>query len=87
MHYLKELIDIKADYESNMLAIIAIAEDQDSAQEILDMVLNNIEGKYLNILDNLGDYSFQIMNKAISKVADSELAKNQKLRVKNLADM
>lgn len=84
LNYLKELINVEADYGSNMITITTSGEDQDSAKEILNSVLTNIKDSYSDIQEHLGAYSYVIINQSVNKVADIELAENQKNRISNL---
>lgn len=87
LNYLKELIDVTTDYESNMLSISTSAEGKDRALEILDTIIKDLKDTHSDIQDHLGRYSLVIMNQSISKVADSELAESQKNRTTNLTNM
>lgn len=85
--YLNELIRVNPDYQSNMLTITATDTDESGAQEILDVILKNLQDKYSDVQQNLGEHSIVIMNQNLSTKVDQDLAKNQKSRMENLSSM
>lgn len=82
--YLKELIRVIPDYQSNMLTITVTDSDEAGAQKILDVILKSLKDKYSDIQQNLGEHSVVIMNENLSKRLDQDLANSQKSRIENL---
>jgi len=82
--YLKELIRVIPDYQSNMLTITATNTDEAGAQEILDVILKSLKDKYSDIQQNLGGHSIVVMNQNLSTKSDPDLADIQKNRIDNL---
>lgn len=87
LKYLKELIRVMPDYQSNMLTITVTDTDEAGAQEILDVLLESLKGKYPDVQQNLGEHSIVVMNRNLSIKADTDLAGIQKSRVENLTSM
>lgn len=84
LKYLKELIRVTPDYQSNMLTITATNTDDAGAQEILAVILKSLKDKYPDVQQNLGGHSIVVMNQNLSTKADPDLAENQKNRIENL---
>ena len=83
--YLKELIKVTTDYDSNMLNVTVSYPDEKGAQEILSEIINSIKSMYPEIQLNLGNHKIAIMNQDIGVVTDSNLADFQKQKVNDLA--
>lgn len=82
--YLKELIRVVPDYQSNMVTITATNTDEDGAQEILDVILKNLKDKYPDVQQNLGRHSIVVMNQSLGTKADPDLAQIQNSRIEDL---
>lgn len=83
--YLKELIQVTTDYDSNMLNVSVTYTDEKGAEEILDKIVNSIESVYPEIQESLGQHSIAIMNQNIGVITDQVLADYQKQKVDDLA--
>lgn len=84
--YLKELVTVTTDYDSNMLNVSITYPDEDGAEEILDQILDSIDSMYPEIQEKLGEHSVVIMNHNIGVITDQNLANYQKQKVDDLAD-
>lgn len=82
--YLKELINVKIDYDSNMISVSISYTDKEGAGEILDVILDNLNTIYPVIQEHLGQHSFAVMNQYVGKTTDQELANYQKQNIVNL---
>ena len=87
LKYLKELIRVIPDYQSNMLTITATDTDEEGAQEILDVILKSMKDKYPDVQQSLGGHSIIVMNQNLSTKADTDLAETQKIKIENLTSM
>lgn len=83
--YLKELITVTTDYDSNMLNISVTYTDKEGAGKLLDVILNNLKSMYPEIQEHLGQHNLSIMNQNIGLMTDHTLADYQKQKVEDLA--
>lgn len=84
--YLKELVTITTDYDSNMLNVSVSYTDKEGAGEILDVILDHLKSMYPEIQKNLGKHNLSIMNQDIGVVTDPKLVDYQKEKVEDLAN-
>ena len=82
--YLKELITVTTDYDSNMLNISVTYTDKEGAGKILDVILENLKSMHPDIQEHLGQHSLSIMNQNVGVMTDQTLADYQKLKVEDL---
>jgi capsular polysaccharide biosynthesis protein len=82
--YLKELINVTIDYDSNMINVSISYTDKEGAGEILEVILDNLNTMYPVIQENLGQHSFAVMNQDIGVTTDQELANDQKQNIVDL---
>lgn len=87
INYLKELIQVSPDYNGNMLTITVTHTERESAEKILDLILNAMDAIKPEIQKELGQHSMVIMNKNTDIVIDPGLARNQKDRTANLNNL
>ena len=83
--YLKELVTVTTDYDSNMLNVSVTYTDKEGAGKILDVILKNLKSMYPDIQEHLGQHNLSIMNQNIGVITDQTLAGYQKQKVDNLA--
>lgn len=84
--YLKELINVTIDYDSNMLNVSVTYTDKEGAGEILNGILDNINTMYPAIQEHLGKHSLAVMNQNVGVITDQVLANYQKQKVVDLAE-
>lgn len=84
--YLKELIKVTVDYDSNMLNVSVTYSDEKGAEEVLDKVIDNVESMQPEIQERLGQHSIALMNQNVGIATDPSLADYQQQKVKSLAD-
>lgn len=91
--YLKELINVKMDYDSNMINVSITYTNKEGAGEILDVILDNFNTMYPVIQEHLGQHSFVVMNRDVGVTTDQQLANYQNQNIvdieatnKNLED-
>lgn len=82
--YLKELVKVTTDYDSNMLNVSITYPDQKGAEVILTKILGSVDYMNPKIQDNLGVHSIIIMNQNVGVVTDQSLADYQKQKVDDL---
>lgn len=76
--YLKELINISQDYNSNTFAIGVTYEDLNTAEWILDEILMQINEAHDELACLVGDHTINLMGKNSEYVYDSEMSNRQK---------
>lgn len=84
--YLKELITVTEDYDSNMLNVSVNYPDEKGAKSILSEILRRVDSIYPEIQASLGDHSIAIMNRNIGISTDQIMADYQKKKILDLAD-
>lgn len=82
--YLKELITVTTDYDSNMLNVSVAYTDKEGAGKILDEILKNLKTMYPDIQEHLGQHNLSVMNQNVGVMTDQTLADYQKLKVEDL---
>ncbi len=76
--YLKELLWVNADYNSNTFTVGIAYYDGDIAQKILDIIISQITEKYHNMDDNVNEHTMSIINRSLTYSIDNSLAETQK---------
>lgn len=84
--YLRELIKVTTDYNSNMFHIDVTYTNERDAERLLDEIIDNVEGMYPDIQGKLGAHSLEVVNQSTSVVTDQVLADYQQKKVKELSD-
>ncbi len=82
--YLKELITVTTDYDSNMLNVSVTYTDKEGAGNILDVILENLKSMHPDIQEHLGQHKLSIMNQNVGVMTDQTLADYQKLKLEDL---
>ncbi len=83
--YLKELLTVTTDYDSNMLNVSVTYTDKEGAVKILEVILENLKSLYPDIQEHLGQHNLSIMNQNVGVMTDQTLADFQKQKVEDLA--
>ncbi|MDR1769717.1 MAG: hypothetical protein LBS02_03620 [Hungatella sp.] len=84
--YLKELITVTVDYDSNMFNVTVTCVDEKGAEEILDKIIDDVEALQPEIQERLGQHNISMLNQDAGVVTDQSLVDYQQQKVKNLAD-
>ncbi|WP_024293406.1 hypothetical protein [Lacrimispora indolis] len=84
--YLKELIKVTVDYDSNMFNVSITYPDEIGAEEILNEIIDSIESEQSEVQEKLGQHSISLMNQDVGVVTDQSLTDYQQQKVKNLTD-
>lgn len=84
--YLKELIKVTVDYDSNMFNVSVTYPDEKGAEEILNEIIDSIESEQTEVQEKLGQHSISLMNWDVGVITDQTLTDYQQQKVKNLAD-
>lgn len=74
--YLKELLSVGTDYNSNTFTVGIVYNDGEMAENILDIVISQIEERSKNT--ELSKHSISVMNRSLSYAIDNTLANLQK---------
>lgn len=75
--YIKELFSVTPDYDGKKLSINVSYKDEAGAKQILDMLLDGINQKYVDFNNKFGAHNIYIMNEASGTVADTGLVDRQ----------
>lgn len=75
--YIKELFSVTPDYDGKKLSINVSYKDEAGAKQILDMLLDGVNQKYLEFNDKFGTHNIYIMNETSGTVADTGLVDKQ----------
>jgi hypothetical protein len=84
--YLKELIKVTVDYDSNMFNVTVTCADEKGAEEILDKIEDNVKALHPEVQERLGQHNISMLNQDAGVVTDQSLVDYQQQKVKNLAD-
>lgn len=84
--YLKELINVTVDYDSNMFNVAVTGVDQKGAEEILDKIIDDVETLQPEVQERLGQHNISLLNQNVGVVTDQSLVDYQQQKVKDLAD-
>ena len=87
LRYLRELLNIETDYNSNIISISVAYKDGEGAQKILDSILKSVKVSQNDVESNLRSHSIIFMNKETSLVADQTLAERQNKRIESFSEM
>lgn len=85
--FIKELVNVDMDYNSNMLNIAVSYTDKAGAEEILDTILNSVKNMKPEVESALGDHAISIMNQNVSSATDQNLAIKQKQTMDGIMDL
>ena len=87
IRYLRELINVEADYNGNMISVTVTYKDGEGAQQILDKILESVKASRKEVESNLRTHSIIFMNGETSMVADQTFAKRKKERIDSLTEL
>lgn len=87
LNYLKELVSVGMDYDSNMINVTATYTDKKGAQEILYAILSSLESMYPEVESQLGNHTISVMNENIGSVTDTDLASRQTNTTNNVTNL
>lgn len=76
--YLKELLWLGTDYNSNTFTISVTHYDGDTAQEILEIILDQLIAKYQNMGSDVNKHTLSIVNRSLTYSIDNSLVDTQK---------
>ncbi len=76
--YLKELISVSADYSANTFTIYVNYSNGDTAQQILDILLEQIMEKYQEVAGDINKHTISIVNRSLTYTINHALADAQK---------
>ncbi len=76
--YLKELLSISTDYNSNTFTVSVVYSDGNTAANILDLILNQIVARHESMDMDINKHSISALNKTLSYSIDNDLANTQK---------
>lgn len=84
--YLRELINVTTDYNSNMFHVDVTFTNEQDAERILNEIIDNVEDMYPDMQGKLGAHSLEVVNQVTSVVTDQDLSDYQEKKVNELAD-
>lgn len=84
--YLKELISVNTDYNSNIFTIWVRYSDGNTAQQILEIIVNQVRARYQDMDASVSRHSISVMNQTLAYSIDNSLADTQKRNADAIAD-
>ncbi len=76
--YLKELLSVGTDYNSNTFTVGVVYSDGETAQQILDIIVGQIMAKYHGMDSDVNKHTISIVNQSLAYTIDNALANTQK---------
>ncbi len=76
--YLKELIEVSTDYNSNTFTVTVKYTDGDTAQKILNILADQVMAKYQGMDSDVNKHTISVINCALTYSIDNSLADAQK---------
>ena len=84
--YLKELFSVSVDYNGNTFTVSVRYTDGDTAQQILDIVAEQIMAKYQKMDTDVNKHTISIINRSLTYNIDNTLADAQKRGLDAISD-
>lgn len=84
--YLRELIKVTSDYNSNMFHVDVTYTNEQDAERLLNEIIDNVEDIYPDMQVKLGAHSLEVVNQVTSVITDQDLSDYQEKKVNELAD-
>ena len=84
--YLRELIKVTMDYNSNMFHVDVTYTNEQDAERLLNEIIDNVEDMYPDMQGKLGAHSLEVVNQVTSVVTDQDLSDYQDKKVNELTD-
>ncbi len=79
--YLEEILHVGADYNSNMITVRIVYSDGETAQKILDVIINQILARQDELSAGLGRHTLTVSNRSLTYAIDHSLAESQKANI------
>lgn len=79
--YLREMLNVYTDYNSNTFTLSIVYLDGDTAQEILDVILEQVLDRHESVEQAAGAHEILVTNRTFSYIIDTGLAESQKSNV------
>lgn len=76
--YLRELISVGTDYNSDTITITVVYSDGDTAQDILEEITGQMQDRQQTIADNVAKHTIIMLNQSLTYMIDNSLANSQK---------
>lgn len=86
IEYLKEIISIWPDYDTDMLYVQIINKDEKSCEEIMNLIENKILLAKDKIVMSVGEHELIDIQKSIQSIIDISLDTRQRTNIQNLND-
>jgi len=83
--YLKELLWVTTDYNSNTFTVGIVYRDGATAQQILDIIMGQVITRYQSMDMDINRHTISVVNQALTHSIDSTLADLQKSNADTLA--
>ena len=84
--YLRELIEVTTDYDSNMFHVDVTYTNEQDAERLLDEIIDNVKTMYPDIQGKLGVHDVEIINQVTGVATDQTLVDYQQKKMKELTD-
>ena len=84
--YLREVLNVHTDYNSNTFTLNIVYPNGDMSQKILDIVLKQILDRQSDLADRVGRHSLTIGNQSLTYSIDLALAESQKANLASITN-
>lgn len=85
--YLQELIKAIPDYEGDRITVEVCYQDEAGANQILDMILENVNKEYKGLDSKFGPHNIYVMNQTSGTRTDTQLDEQQKSERSSIPDL
>ncbi len=77
IRYIKEIMQVDADYSTNMIKVVISGEDNEDCQKMIDIIKDGMQSAFMKTTDLIGDHKLTIINENIYPTIDLDLEQQQ----------
>lgn len=86
VRYIRELISLYADYDTNLLYAIVIQKDKESSEELINLINDQLILAKQRIESSVGEHELIKLQNSTQSSIDTDLDSRQKINIQNLID-
>ncbi|SFR86653.1 hypothetical protein [[Clostridium] aminophilum] len=72
---LKELINVSADYDNNLLSIVVYGKDKEMASKLMELIRDHLSNQEDQIANGVGEHTIKLIEKSSTNTVDEDLKK------------
>lgn len=72
---LKELVNVTADYDNNLLSIVVYGKDKEMASNLMDLIRSNLSNLEDQIANGVGEHTIKLIEESSMNTVDEDLKK------------